>query len=50
MVSICDASYQVLKQWAEQTGQTMVGLFDKALDAYRLKLFFEPVRVGYAEP
>jgi len=31
---------QILKELAEQTGQTMMDVLDKALDAYRRKLFF----------
>lgn len=49
MVSISEASHQLLKELAEQTGQTMMDVLDKALDAYRRKLFFEQMNVGYAE-
>jgi hypothetical protein len=48
-VSISEASYQLLNQLAERTGQTTVDLLDKALDAYRRKLFFEQMNAGYAE-
>jgi predicted transcriptional regulator len=34
-VRISEASHQLLKQLAEQTGQTMMDVVDKALDAYR---------------
>jgi hypothetical protein len=34
---------------AEQTGQPMTEILDKALDAYRRKLFFDEVNAGYAE-
>ncbi len=49
-VRINEASHQVLKALAEQTGQTMMEVLDKALDAYRRKLFFEQLNAGYAEP
>ena len=48
-VRISEASHQLLKQLAEQTGQTMTDVLDKALDAYRRKLFFEQLNAGYAE-
>jgi hypothetical protein len=48
-VPINEASYQLLKELAEQTGQTMPDVLDKALDAYRRKLFFEQMNAGYAE-
>ena len=48
-VRISDTSHQVLKDLAEQTGQTMLEVLDKALDAYRRKLFFEQLNAGYAE-
>src|SRR6184192_1596408 len=48
-VRISEASHQILKELAEQTGQTMTDVLDKALDAYRRKLFFEQMDAGYAE-
>ena len=48
-VRISEASHLVLKELAEQTGQTMMDVLDKALDAYRRKLFFERLNAGYAE-
>jgi hypothetical protein len=48
-VQISEASHRILKELAEQTGQTMMGVLDKALDAYRRKLFFEQMNAGYAE-
>jgi hypothetical protein len=48
-VPISEASYQLLQQLAEQTGQSTVDLLDKALDAYRRKLFFDQLNAGYAE-
>jgi hypothetical protein len=48
-VRISEASHQILKDLAEQTGQTMMEVLNKALDAYRRKLFFEQMNAGYAE-
>lgn len=48
-VRISEVSRQILKELAEQTGQTMMDVLDKALDAYRRKLFFEQMNAGYAE-
>src|SRR5271169_3324833 len=48
-VRISVASHQMLKELAEETGQTMMDVLDKALDAYRRKLFFEQMNAGYAE-
>ena len=48
-VRISEASHRLLKELAEQTGQTMMEVLDKALDAYRRKLFFERLNAGYAE-
>src|SRR6266851_1046073 len=48
-VRISEASHQLLKELAEQTGQTIMEVLDKALDAYRRKLFFEQMNAGYAE-
>jgi hypothetical protein len=48
-VRITEASHHVLKELAEQTGQTMMEVLHKALDTYRRKLFFEKLNAGYAE-
>jgi hypothetical protein len=48
-VRISEVSHQLLKELAEQTGQTMMDVLDKALDAYRRKVFFEQLNAGYAE-
>jgi predicted transcriptional regulator len=48
-VRISETSHRILKELAEQTGQTMMVVLDKALDAYRRKLFFEQMNAGYAE-
>ena len=39
---------QILKELAEQTGQTMMEVLDMALDAYRRKVFFEGLNADYA--
>jgi hypothetical protein len=48
-VRISAASHRLLKELAEQTGETMTDVLDKALDAYRRKVFFEQLNAGYAE-
>src|SRR6516162_1653554 len=48
-IPISEISHRILKELAEQTGQTMMVVLDKALDAYRRKLFFEQMNAGYAE-
>jgi predicted transcriptional regulator len=48
-VRISEASHQLLKELADQTGQTMMDVLDKALDAYRRKQFFDQLNAGYAE-
>jgi hypothetical protein len=48
-VPISEASHRMLKALAEQTGQPMMDVLDKALDAYRRKVFFEQMNAGYAE-
>jgi len=48
-VHISEASQRVLKELAEQTGQTEMEVLDKALDAYRRKVFLDAVNAGYAE-
>jgi hypothetical protein len=47
-IPISETSHQILKELAEQTGQSMTDVLDKALDAYRRKLFFEQLNAGYA--
>lgn len=49
MVPISEPALQLLKDLAKQTGQPMTDVLDKALDAYRRKLFFERMNAGYAE-
>jgi hypothetical protein len=48
-VPIGEAAHQILKELAAQTGQPMIEVLDKALDAYRRKLFFDQMNAGYAE-
>lgn len=48
-VPISEASHRLLKELAEQTGQTMMDALDKAVDAYRRKVFFDQMNAGYAE-
>jgi len=48
-VPISEAAHQVLKEFAEKTGQTMTDVLDRAVDAYRRKLFFNQLNAGYAE-
>ena len=47
-VNISEASHRILQELAEQTGQTMMELLDKALDAYRRQLFFEGLNADFA--
>jgi hypothetical protein len=48
-VHISETSHRILTELVAQTGQTMTDVLDKALDAYRRKLFFEQLNAGYAE-
>lgn len=48
-VHLSEASQQILKELAEQTGQTTTEVLERALDAYRRKLFFDRLNAGYAE-
>jgi hypothetical protein len=48
-VPISETSHRLLKDLAEQTGQSTSEVLDKALDAYRRKVFFERLNAGYAE-
>jgi len=47
-VRISEVSHRLLKELADQTGQTMMAVLDKAVDAYRRKVFFEQLNAGYA--
>jgi hypothetical protein len=48
-IPISETAHQILQELAEKTGQSMADVLDKALDAYRRKLFFEQLNAGYAE-
>src|SRR5215469_15855166 len=48
-IPISEAAHQMLQELAEQTGQPMQEVVEKALDAYRRKLFFDQMNAGYAE-
>ncbi len=48
-VPISEASHRILKSLADQTGQTIMDVLDKAVEAYRRKLFLDNVNAGYAE-
>lgn len=48
-IHISATAHQLLQELAERTGQTTTDVLDKALDAYRRKLFFEKLNDGYAE-
>jgi hypothetical protein len=47
-VPISDKSHRILQELAEQTGQTTGEILDKALDAYRRKVFFDGLAADYA--
>ena len=47
-VRISASSHQILCALAEQTGQTMMGVLDLALNAYRRKVFLDELNAGYA--
>ena len=47
-ICISEASHRILKELAEQTGQPMTDVLDKALDAYRRQVFFEGLKADYA--
>src|SRR5205085_11333896 len=48
-VRVSETAHRMLKELAEQTGQTMMDVLDQALEVYRRKLFLEQVNAGYAE-
>ncbi len=47
-VHMSETSQLILKELAEQTGQTTTEVLDKALEAYRRQVFLEAVNTGYA--
>jgi hypothetical protein len=48
-ISISESSQRLLQDLAARTGQTMSDVLDKALDAYRRKVFFDQLNAGYAD-
>jgi hypothetical protein len=48
IVQISDASARLLKELAEKTGLTTSVVLDKALDAYKRKVFLEQLNAAYA--
>lgn len=40
-IQLSETAQQILRELAEQTGQSMTSVLDKALNAYRRKLLFE---------
>ena len=47
-IQISEQSHRILRELAEQTGQAVEAVLEKALDAYRRKLFFAQLNAGYA--
>lgn len=48
-VRIRETSHRILKRIAEESGQTMMDVLDRALEDYHRKQFFEQLNAGYAE-
>ena len=47
-VPISEAAHHLLQKLAEETGQSMMDVLDKALDAYRRSVFFDQLNASYA--
>lgn len=47
-IQLSETSHRILCEIAEKTGQSPTDVHDKALDAYRRKLFFEQLNADYA--
>ena len=47
-VPISETAHEILRELAQQTGQTTMEVLDKALEAYRRQVFLEAVNAGYA--
>ena len=47
-VRLSEVSHRLLREIAEQSGETMLEILDKALEAYRRLTFFEKLNAGYA--
>lgn len=48
-VPMSENAYRILQSLADQTGQTMSEMLNRAVDAYRHATFFEKMNAGYAE-
>lgn len=47
-VGISEKSRQTLRELAEQTGKSMQGILDAAIEDFRCKVFIDQVNAGYA--
>ena len=47
-IPVSEATYRLLRELAEQTGQSVPEVLDKALDDCRRKVFFEGLAADYA--
>jgi hypothetical protein len=47
-VSISETAHRILRELSEQTGLSPAEVLDRALDAYRRRVFFEQLNAGYA--
>lgn len=48
-VPLSETARQILNELTERTGQTVADVLDKALYAYRRRVFYEQLNSGYAE-
>ncbi len=47
-VCLSEAALRILQELAEQSGQTVMDILNKAIDAYRRQVFFEGLNSDYA--
>jgi hypothetical protein len=47
MVPISEASYSILCELAQKTGQSLEAVLDHAIEGYRRKAFLDAVNAGY---
>lgn len=47
-IPISEASHRIIREIAEESGQSVSEVLDRAVDAYRRKVFLEAVNAGYA--
>ena len=47
-VQLSEVAYRLLAELAQQTGQDTGDVLEKALEAYRRKIFLEQMNAGYA--